>query len=210
MGSARARILALSGSLLIVSTTQANEVRNGGFDAGLDDWQWTPSAGVAENSGVAALNDAGIYFTDTFGDQYGSALWQVVATTPGAHYRLAFDYALSLEESENAFGTLYWQGDATGDPLDWPGFRPLFDAPQASGAPAGWQSFETDFEAQEDYAAVFFEFWGTGPENVGLRVDNVSLTLVPLPMSAWLLAPALLWLGTRRRARAETEVGATA
>lgn len=182
-------IASLSAALLAGGAdagVSTERITNGGFEDGLAGW--TSSTFVSGQSGVTARSAGSIGSGDFLftgvspGNFQQSDLKQTIVSTQGELLRVEFDVATS------GVGVFYLR-------QLYGGLSTSIDVQIFPNIVSGRKSFE--FTAGAENITISFWFFGATPGQ--FELDNVSVTAVPAPGAAALLAAAGLVGGRRRK-----------
>lgn len=173
-----------------------NEVRNGGFDEGLDHWDVTgpvgiwaegvpePSAAIHSHWGgltTGSISQAwptepGIWDVDI-------SFWWKAYDTAGGPTRLEMDFTVNGE-------VVYtWSSAPFGAPDAWLYEEIILIGVDIPAIPEG------------SYKDIHFRFYASGEAITGVAVDNIDVEQVPEPTTLALLAFGLSVMLVRRRRR---------
>lgn len=132
---------------------------------------------------------SGQYSLDLAGEYLPGSISQTLATTAGQQYTLDLWYA------GHAFH--WYEGPAMAE-VYWDGNSIALLAIDASPdyQEMNWTHFQAQVTASSDQTLL--ELWGR-TENGGVIVDDISVSEVPVPATAWLFGSALAGLASRLR-----------
>lgn len=205
------RAQALQPELPRVLSMSGNALTNGDFAGDLTGWVVTGS--VQATAGEAELAD--------ISTPEAALLYQSVALSSGV-YTISFDYNSGLSSNtapgnfpDTFFASLYFINgtgaidianavfdDAAGlMDLDWAGPFHVAGAIGSSIKGPEWQHFSHDFNLTYDQVAVAFELAGLNGSagDSSVRVDNVSIVLVPEPATLLFVIGGIGVMAWRRR-----------
>lgn len=187
----------------VIDTTGNTDTFTGGSNSGWSDV--SPDTGVTFVGGEALVGRPGPSGIGRMDKEFSANL--------GANQkvRLTFDYTWGASDSDpstnDAFdvlldGTSIFSDDTTGltfNSSSDPAFRSVTETVSTTFTPDDDSNFELSFSLNEV---------SDGPNSGTLvAVDNVSLTVVPIPAAAWLFGTALLGVAVVARRRDGTGAG---
>lgn len=187
---------------------------NGDFSSGLSSWSTVGAVTVDNGEAILGDGDNGCAFC--------SRLYQGALLGPG-DYLLEFDFQNGLSESvpqgsffDTFFASVYFTNNLATFDVDGGVFDSAlalldFDAlgttlqsgSTSSSSIAGWVHYQVAFSNSFSYLIPFFELIdlnGIAGDSTA-RLDNVSITAVPEPLTSTLVVSGILGLGFRRQKR---------
>lgn len=195
-------------SALLLSASglaNANLVQNGSFEADIQangtwgvygslagGWTSVSGAGIELRNNVFGTASNGVNFVE-LDSHNNSAMQQIITTSVGSFYNLAFDYSPRVNQPASTNGiSVFWNDVLLGDFTAIGGNANLWTVKQFLVKGTG---------------SDILKFAATGTSNsLGGNIDNVSLTpsAVPLPAALPLMLSAMGVLGFASRRKKET------